>query len=56
MPSKTPKKRILIIDDEVSFTWLLKPTAQLDVSGGVGISDTAPDWFVGAGVSLRYPR
>jgi hypothetical protein len=38
------------------FTWLLNPAAQLDFSGGVGISDAAPDWFIGAGISLRYPK
>jgi hypothetical protein len=29
---------------------------QLDLSGGVGLSDAAEDWFVSAGVALRVPR
>ena len=37
------------------FTWLLTDTLQLDLAGGVGLSDAASDWFVGLGVSLRAP-
>jgi hypothetical protein len=37
------------------FTWLLKDTVQLDAAGGVGLSDAADDWFVGLGISLRFP-
>ena len=37
------------------FTFLLSPRVQLDVSGGVGVTATAPDWFFGAGFSIRVP-
>lgn len=37
------------------LTWLLADRLQLDLAGGVGLSDAAPDWFVGAGVSVRWP-
>lgn len=37
------------------FTWLLTETLQLDVAGGIGLSDAADDWFIGLGVSLRIP-
>lgn len=32
------------------FTFLLTETLQLDLAGGVGLSDAAADWFVGAGI------
>jgi len=35
------------------YTRLLSDTLQIDLHGGVGLSDTAPDAFVGAGVSFR---
>ena len=38
------------------FTWLLRNNLQLDVAGGLGLSDDADDWFAGAGVSVRLPR
>jgi len=38
------------------ITVLLSPTLQLDASGGIGIHADAPDWFVGAGVSVRLGR
>jgi hypothetical protein len=28
---------------------------QLDVSSGVGLSDDADDWFIAAGLSVRFP-
>lgn len=37
------------------FTYLVKDNLQLDVSSGVGLSDNADDWFVGAGFSIRSP-
>lgn len=47
-------------DSELSadggFTYLLRPNLQLDVSAGAGLTDEAPDWFIGAGVSVRWPR
>lgn len=38
------------------FTFLLRPNVQLDVAGGVGLTDEADDWFVGVGLSARWPR
>jgi hypothetical protein len=32
----------------------LGPNAQIDGSGGVGLSEDSPDWFVGAGLALRF--
>ncbi|NIL99909.1 MAG: hypothetical protein GTN89_02905 [Acidobacteria bacterium] len=36
-------------------TFLLRPNVQLDLFVGAGISDAAPDWLAGAGVSFRLP-
>lgn len=41
---------------DAGFTWLLRPDLQLDLSVGGGLTDEAPDRFVGAGVSWRWPR
>lgn len=38
------------------FTLGLTDSLQLDLSGGVGLDETAPDWFVGSGASVRVPR
>jgi hypothetical protein len=38
------------------FTWLVRPNLQLDLFAGAGLTDEAPDWFAGAGVSFRLPR
>ena len=47
-------------DDFTAFdagaTWLLLDNLQLDLSGGVGLSESASDWFAGVGVSFRLPR
>ena len=37
-------------------TFLIRPNVQLDVFVGAGISDAAPDWLAGAGVSFRLPE
>lgn len=37
-------------------TYLLNDRTQLDLSVGFGLSDAAPDWFVGAGISFRLPE
>jgi hypothetical protein len=39
---------------DAGLTWGLSPEAQLDASGGAGLDSGAPDWFVGAGVSVRF--
>lgn len=38
------------------FTYLLLDNLQLDVASGFGISNTADDWFLGVGVSWRFPN
>jgi len=38
------------------IVWGAWPNAQFDLSGGVGLSAPAPDYYVSAGVSLRLPR
>lgn len=38
------------------LTYLLRPNLQLDLSAGAGLNEEAPDAFVGAGVSYRWPR
>ena len=37
------------------FTFPVKKNLQLDVSGGIGLSDISPDYFVNAGVAWRIP-
>lgn len=37
-------------------TWLLRPTLQLDLAVGFGVAGEAPDAFVGAGLSWRWPQ
>lgn len=38
------------------FTYLFAKNVQADLSGGIGITEKSPDFFVGAGVSLRLPK
>ena len=38
------------------ISYLIRPTVQLDVFGGPGLTDAAPDWFVTAGISFRLPQ
>jgi hypothetical protein len=38
------------------LTWKVKPLVQLDLSGGIGLTNNAPDYFVGTGVSFRCFR
>jgi hypothetical protein len=38
------------------FVWRVRPNLQLDSAAGVGLSSAAADWFVGAGLSVRFPR
>jgi hypothetical protein len=38
------------------LTYLILPNLQLDFYSGVGLSDSADDWFLGAGFSIRLPQ
>ncbi len=38
------------------FTYLLRSNLQIDIAAGVGLSDAAADWFLGAGFSIRLPK
>ncbi len=37
------------------FTYLLRDNVQLDLAAGAGLSSAADDWFVGLGLSMRFP-
>ena len=37
-------------------TYLVRPNLQLDAYAGAGITDDAPDWIAGLGLSIRWPR
>jgi hypothetical protein len=39
---------------DAGFTYLFNPNHQLDLSGGVGISKNAPDYFISVGYSFRF--
>ena len=48
---ETPDHRL-----DGGFTYLFSKNIQADLSGGIGISDKSPDFFIGAGLSVRLPR
>jgi len=41
---------------DAGITFLLKDNFQLDASGGVGLSEISPDYFINAGFSWRIPN
>ena len=41
---------------DLGLAYLLGNNLQIDLYGGVGITDNAPDYFVAGGVSVRLPR
>lgn len=41
---------------DAGFTYLVRNNFQLDVSGGIGLSDIAPDYFISFGLSYRIPE
>ena len=47
-----------VLDDQhaldAGFAWLVADDLQLDVSGGAGLSEAAPDFFVAAGCAWRF--
>lgn len=38
---------------DCGFNYLLKPNVLIDISGGVGLTENAPDYYVAAGFSFR---
>ncbi len=38
------------------LTYLIRDNLQIDGAAGVGLSDSADDWFVGLGITARFPR
>jgi hypothetical protein len=41
---------------DAGVSYATSQTMQLDLSGGIGLTDSAPDFFVNAGISYRLPR
>jgi hypothetical protein len=41
---------------DTGLVWRVRPNLQLDIAAGVGLSSAAADWFVSAGLSVRFPR
>ena len=41
---------------DAGIAYVLSPDLQLDLSGGAGITPSAPDYFINAGLSLRLRR
>lgn len=41
---------------DAGFTWSLKNNLQVDASGGIGLSEVSPDYFINAGLSWRIPK
>ena len=50
-PSNSPANSF-----DSGFSFLILDNLQVDVSGGVGISEPAYDWFVGSGLTYRFPN
>ncbi len=38
------------------FTFLILPNLQYDISGGIGVTSSSPDFFIGTGLSYRLPH
>lgn len=53
-PVDAPGSSAVSVDG--GFTYLVRPNLQLDLFGGAGLTDDAADWFVGTGLSVRWPR
>ncbi len=41
---------------DAGLTYLVRPNLQLDFSGGIGLSDISPDFFLNLGFSWRIPE
>lgn len=40
---------------DAGFTYAPGPNLQLDLAGGVGLTQAAPDFYLGGGVAVRWP-
>ncbi len=45
-----------LLQAETGLTYLLASNLQLDCTGGVTLLESDPGWFLGMGVSVRFPR
>jgi hypothetical protein len=41
---------------DAGFGWYMNPNILFDLSGGVGITDNAPDYYGSLGFSIRLPK
>jgi hypothetical protein len=55
MSFTVPERETTLVSIHAGATYLLKPNLQLDAHGGFGVTDAAPDYFLGAGISARIP-
>jgi hypothetical protein len=51
-----PEQATTLVLFHAGATYLMTPNLQMDAHGGVGLTDTAPDYFLGVGISVRLPR
>ena len=49
------KKGLFDFRSDAGITWLLKKNLQVDLSGGLGLSNEAPNGFISCGISWRVP-
>jgi len=54
LPASAPGRPANSVDG--GLTYLLRDNIQVDLAGGIGLSSAADDWFVGLGISVRFPR
>lgn len=51
-----PQKQAASHSWDAGFTYLINNNVQLDVHGGTAITDNAPDYFIGCGISFRFSK
>lgn len=50
------KKGLFDFRSDAGITWLLKRNLQIDMSGGLGLNNKAPNGFISCGISWRVPH
>lgn len=50
------RKGFFDIRSDTGITWLLKKNLQVDLSGGLGLNNNAPNGFISCGISWRVPQ